>query len=208
MSSSDTIKRNPPVLNLPQAVALLIVYGRHVVLAMTGNAWFPNPSPPLATVTADLDALEAAEVVAQSRAKGTAKARNHKKKIVQDDLMALKAYAMQIASQHPERAGEIYESAAMALKRYTPRPMPEISAQMGAEPGEVMLRAKAAGRRAAYEWQMSSDGGATWTTIGTTTVADTHVLGLTAGKTYAFRVRKTVKHTTADWSQVISFVVH
>jgi hypothetical protein len=75
-------------------------------------------------------------------------------------------------------------------------------------PGTALLRAKAVKKGASYEWQMSSDGGVTWVALGNSTVADMPVTGLVAGKTYMFRFRTTIAHTTSDWSQVISLFAH
>ncbi len=72
-------------------------------------------------------------------------------------------------------------------------------------PGEVLVRAKAV-LRASYEWQYSLDG-KTWLAMGTTTVANTSLLGMTVGTTVWFRFRTTVKKTTSDWVPPISFFV-
>ncbi len=46
------------VLKLPEGKApLLIVRARAILVAMTGNKWFPSPSPSLAEVEAATDAL-------------------------------------------------------------------------------------------------------------------------------------------------------
>jgi len=204
-----TTKHRVIALNLPNVVALVIVYGRHVVLAMTNNTWFPTPNPPLVNVAADLDALESSEVTARSGAKGTAAARDIRRKTVEDDLAALKAYVQSVVNQNPpDKAVAIIQSAGMSPKQFTLRQKLPLAALMGPLPGEVLVRAKAAGKRAAYEWQYSADGGKTWIAMGTTTVAETSVLGLVVGTTYLFRFRVTLKKVTGDWSQTISFTVH
>ena len=43
----NTTKHISIALNLPKVVSALLLFGRHVVQAMTNNAWFPNPDPPL-----------------------------------------------------------------------------------------------------------------------------------------------------------------
>lgn len=195
-------------LNLPNVVALLIVYGRHVVQAMTNNPWFPNPTPTLQTVSADLDQLETAEATVLSGINGAAAARDLRRKLVEDGLHGLKAHVYGIAGQHPDEAKAIIQSAGMFPKQYTARVKPELEASMSPTPQEVRLRAKSAGGRVSYEWQYSVDGGVTWIAAGTTTVADTSVQGLSVGATYAFRFRTTIRKTTGAWSQTISFVVH
>jgi len=203
-----TTQRFSISLKLPSIVALLGAYGRHVVLSMTNNKWFPSPTPPLATVSSDLDALDAAETLAKGGAKGTASARNTKKKPVVNDIHGLKGYVEIIANENAGQEIEIIESAGFTAKPPARRNKPPLRAFMGPLPGEVILRAKAVGKRAAYEWQVSSDGGKTWVSFATTTVADTSILNLTPGQTYCFRFRSTVKKTTSDWVQPISFLVH
>jgi hypothetical protein len=102
----------------------------------------------------------------------------------------------------------IVEAAGMNERRKTARQKPALAAAMASTFGLVTLRAKAGGRRAAYEWQYSADGGKTWVPIALTTLATASVPNLTAGATYLFRVRSTVGHVTGDWSQAISFLVH
>jgi len=202
-----TMKRSVIALYLPKSVPLLIVFGRHIVLALTGNTWLPSPSPALSAVTSDIDALEAAEVAARQRTKGAAAARDLEQKVVEEDLLALKAYVQQVANQHPDQAEAIVTSAGMTLRRSGRARKPVLAASMGPSPDEVTLRAKARGRGAAYEWQSSSDGGKSWTNLGITTQASLRVPGLTVGTTYLFRFRATVKATTSDWSDAVSLAV-
>lgn len=203
-------KHHPIALNLPRIVALLIVYGRHVVKMMTDSksTWFPAPTPDLATVTADIDALEAAQAVALTRTKGSAAVRDDKQKTVEDDLVGLKGYAYTVIAQHADKADIIAAAAGMSLKQFGKRSKDDLEAFDGEGLLEVVLRARAVpgGKRAAYEWQVSSDGGKSWTSLGVTTVADTVVPGLVPGTSYMFRYRTTQKRTTSDWSQTITFV--
>jgi hypothetical protein len=195
-------------LSLPQVVALLIVYGRHVVQCMTNNPSFPSPNPALATVSKDLDDLETSEANVHARTKGAAAVREVKRKTVVEDLTSLKQYAQTTANQNPENAIAIIESAGMSLKKASAHHKPALQALMGLLAGEVLLRARAAGRSAAYEWQYSADGGKTWVALPLTNGAKTSVQGLSVGTTYLFRFRATVKNTIGDWSQNVSLFVH
>jgi hypothetical protein len=195
------------VLKLPRVVALLIVFVQHVVQAMTNNPWFVSLAALLATTSADLAALQAAEAAALTRAKGAAAARNDKRKVVVDDLILLKNGVQTVVNQNPGQAATIIESAGMFQKKVTARSKPHLAAAMArVNPGEVLVRAKAV-KGASYEWQYSLDGGKTWLPAGTTTVANTSVLGMTVGTTLLFRFRTTLKKTTSDWSPTISFFV-
>jgi hypothetical protein len=195
------------VLKLPKVVALLILFAQHVVQAMTNNPWFASLAALLAQTTADLALLQAAQATALSRAKGAAEARNDKLKAVVDDLILLKSGVQTVVNQNPGQAASIIESAGMFQKQVTLPSKPNLGAKMAAvNPGEVMVRAKAT-KGASYEWQYSLDGGKTWLAMGTTTVANTSVLGMTVGTTLLFRFRTTVKKTTSDWSPTLSFFV-
>jgi hypothetical protein len=200
--------RNPIALNLPQVVGLLIVFGRHVVQKMTNNPWYVNVDPSLSSVTDHLDSLEKSEANAKGKGKGAAAARDVDLKVVLDDMYGLKAFAQGVVSQNPAQAAAIVESGGLSLKRFTKGQKAELAARMGAVPGEVVVRAKAVRRGAAYEWEYSSDGGATWIAMGTTTVANTILAGVKVGVTYAFRFRTTRKAATSDWSQIVTLFVH
>jgi hypothetical protein len=204
----NTTKHISIALNLPKVVAALLLFGRHVVQAMTNNAWFPNPDPPLNLVSVHLDALEQAEALALGRAVGAVAARDLARKAVEDDLVGLKGHALGVANQHPAQAVAIIASAGMAVKRSGTHQKPDLEVTKGAAVGEALVRAKSSGRGAAYEWQYSIDGGASWVSAGTTTVASITVGGLTVGVAVLFRFRTTLKRTTGDWSQTVLFVVH
>jgi hypothetical protein len=82
---------------------------------------------------------------------------------------------------------------------------PFLAARMGKIPNQVILRAKAVAKRGVSDcWQYSLDG-ETWVTIGTTTVANTSLLGATPLTAYMFRFQATIKQTTGAWSETITF---
>ena len=194
-------------LKLPKVVALLILFVQHVVQAMTNNPWFVSLAALVTQTSTDLTALQAAQATALSKAKGAVEARNDKLKVVKDDLLLLKSGVQTVINQNPGQAATIIESAGMFQKQVTLPNKPNLAAKMApVTPGEVLVRAKAV-KGASYEWQYSPDGGKTWIAMGTTTVANTSVLGMTAGTTLLFRFRTTVKKTTSDWSPTISFFV-
>jgi hypothetical protein len=112
-----------------------------------------------------------------------------------------------VVNQNPGQAATIIESAGLFQKLVTLPKKPILAAVMApVTPGEVLVRARAV-KRASYEWMYSLDGGKTWLPMGTTTVANTSLLGMTVGTTVLFRFRTTVKKTTSDWSPALSFFV-
>ncbi len=201
-----------PLLHLPvdrdTPVPEVIITCRQIILKYTGNTWVPNPSPTVAVYEADVDALEAAEVDAKNGGKGMADARNGKLATVFTDMDALCALAQIAVDANLQKAAEIAAACGMVLKRTTRAQKAAIAAKMTSTPGKVKLMAKAAKRGACYAWEISMDGGRTWVTLGTSTVANTTVPGLTVGSTYLFRVCSTIGQTTGAWVQTMPFIVH
>ncbi len=195
-------------LNLPRVVALLLVLVRHVIAMMTKNAsMFVNPNPDLGDVGKHADDLEAAEALAKSRAKAAVAARDDKRLIVENDLNLLKAYIIALAIGDIGQASFIIQSSGFTEKRVGQRVKPPLAALLGPNPLEVVLRALAEKKKAFYEWEYSSDGAKSWLAIGTTNKASTTFTAPTAGATYYFRYRATVKDVTGDWSQAVRLTV-
>jgi hypothetical protein len=195
-------------LKLPRAVALFILFVQHVVQAMTNNPWFASMATLVATTGTDLAALVLAQAKALAKTKGAAEARDDAKRVVYNDLLLLKSGVQSIINQNPGQAATIIESAGFFQRRGTLPWKANLAALMApVTPGEVLVRAKAVKGRASYEWQYSLDGGKTWLAMGTTTVANTSLPGMTAGAALMFRFRTTISKTTSDWSPTISFTV-
>jgi hypothetical protein len=193
-------------LKLPRMVALLIIFVQHVVEAMTNSPWFASLAALLVTTTADLAALQEAEALVLTRAKGAVEARDDKKKVILDDLALIKSGVQVVVNKNPGQAAAIIASAGLFQAAERAPHKPNLAARTTVTPGEVLVRAKAV-KDAAYEWQRSGDAGRTWDGMGITTVADTSATGLTVGASYLFRFRTTVKKATSDWSPSLPFIV-
>ena len=88
-------------------------------------------------------------------------------------------------------------------------PAPRVFHAKQRKSGEVDLIFPSAADRAAYECQLSLDGGKTWLPLPepVTTKTTVPVEDLRPGSTVHFRYRATVKGVTGDWSQSISIIV-
>jgi hypothetical protein len=200
------VKKPQIALRLPTIVALLLIFVRHVIDMMTKNAaMFVNIVPPLSDVGKHADDLEAAEALAKSHAKGAVPDRNAKKRIVETDMMLLKAYVYGLALAAPLAAANLIAGAGMSEKNPAFRLKLAFEAILGPNPLEVILRAKAETGKAFYEWQYSSDG-KSWLDLRPTNEAST-TLTVPAAGTYQFRYRATVKKLTGEWSQEFALVV-
>jgi hypothetical protein len=195
------------VLKLSPKIKNVITFAQSVATAMTGNASFPSPIPPLATFATDLDALSTAETAVLTRAKGAVESRNAKLAVVKDHLKSLQNYVQGVASAaNPSSAASIIESAGMTVRKAPLRDKPELTVNQGSVSGTVTLMAKAAAPRAAYAWQYSTDQ-KTWTAIPQTLQAKTGLSGLTAGTVYSFRFQPLLPTGEGNWSQVVSLLV-
>jgi hypothetical protein len=207
-NSNKKVPRSIASLKLPAAVSLLITYVQGILKALTGNATFPTPNPPLAAISSAVSDLQVAETAALTRAKGTVATRNEKRAALASLLQVLRAYVQSIADASPENAPSIIESAGLAIKK-TPVHAPRVfAAKPAAVSGSVKLFAPVAGKRAAYLWQYSTDSGKTWLDESPTLQAKTTVTGLVSGTTVQFRYRSIIKGGANDWSPAISALVH
>jgi hypothetical protein len=194
------------VLAMPRHVPDVIKRGQNVVDMMGKNqAMFPNPSPPLTEATANLQALDAAETQAKTKAKGTAEIRDLKLAEVVLTMNHLKSYVQQVVDGNPAQAASIAQSAGMDLRKPGTRSKQEFEVRQGDTTGTVELIAKSSGR-AAYEWQVSADQ-KSWATVAITVKARYTARGLVAGTNYSFRYRVITAAGEGEWSQVVSMIV-
>jgi hypothetical protein len=209
-NTSTTVKTNHRSivsLKLPTSVPALIAYAQQIVKAMTGNAEFQSPVPPLAAVTTAIDDLEAAQTVARTRVQGAVITRNEKKTALVVLLAQLKGYIQTTADANIENAASIIASSGMGVKKAVVRGPRVFTARPGPLSGTARLLAGPAGHRASYEWQYSTDGGKTWVPASVTLQAKTTIVGLTPGATVQFRYRPVTKTGEGDWSQTVVLIV-
>src|SRR5579864_6152809 len=176
--STSIHHRSTVVFRMPAHVPDLLKAGESVVTAMTANPSFPGPTPPLATVSALLAARGTAETEMKTRTKGTRETRDKAQADLVTALHGLKSYVQGVADASGDDAPAVIASAGMGVRKATVRNKPEFVAKPGATSGTVHLAAKAAARRASYEWEWSGDGGKTWTQLPSTLQAKTTIVGL------------------------------
>lgn len=192
----------------PKQVPVYINDCRLVVTMMTGNAYFPTPTPPLALVTAHIDTLDAHELLARKGGVGLFEQRDASLNVLQIDMRLVKAHVQSVADAHPYAEAEsIIKSAGMGVARRRTWTKPDVAAQHGKIPGRVVLRAKALPGPVQYRWQMSTDQ-QTWIDLEETFKAETIVDGLTPATVHHFRLRTVTRDGLSGWSQVVSIIVH
>jgi hypothetical protein len=194
------------VLALPKRINLLITYADNVVTRLTGNAYFPSPSPALAAVSAAITDLQTAETATLARTKGAAATRNAKRAALVSLLQQLRTYVQTVVDGNEENAPAMIQSSGMAVKKTAVRKPRVFAALAGATSGTVKLVAPSAGRRVSYAWQYSADG-KTWIDLALTLQAKTTLTGQTPGTVLQFRYRWVLKTGEADWTAPVTLTV-
>ena len=207
--TTSTLAAHPAtaILKPPAKVPALIQYAQGIVKGMTGNPSFPNPTPTLTQVTAAINALSVAETAALARTKGAVLVRNAARVALVTLLKQLLGSIQTTADGDVENSAAIIASAGVAVRKTAVRPPRAFHATAGDVGGSAKLVVPAAGKRAAYDWEYSVDGGKTWTPAASTLGARTTITGLPSGTTVQFRFRALTKGGEGDWSQATALLV-
>jgi hypothetical protein len=203
-----TTHRVIAVSKFPKSATGMSTFTHALIAAMTGNALVPNPNPSIPTLTTLVTTVDTTETATKTRTKGTVAARNAALAALLDvALHATTANIQQLADANPEQAQALITSVGMAVRKAPVRTKAPFAAAPGPVSGSVHLAVRAAGKRASYEWEWSSNGGSTWVTAAPTLQAKTTITGLPVATTCQFRFRSVTKAGASDWSQVITIVV-
>ena len=183
-------------------------FARSIIIAMTGNAYFPNPSPALSTIASNADNLQAAHVAAQTRAKGTVAIMDAMEQVLHVSLWQLAHYVEAIANATPENAEAIIQSAGMEVKKtYIQKPCELHVASTNK--GEVTLTCPYT-RGGSYRWEVST-GDPTiemnWELLEVVRQTKLVYNGLISGNFYHFRFWTIGTKGIVPVSQVVSTTV-
>lgn len=179
---------------------------------------FASPNPPLSVIKDQVVVVDAAQVLASTRAKGTATARNVQRGILVGMLETEVTYVQGVAdhSATPEEAAATIEAAALKVAPVAQRTKALLTVSQGPTAGSVHLDAfakllvgKHQAKKTFFNWQYTADGGLTYITLSSTPKSKTTLEGLTPLHTYGFRVSLTNPDGIVEaWSQVVTFLVH
>ena len=190
-----------------------IAKARQIVTAMSNNASFPNPSPPLSEITAIADEVTQAFSMVQA-----AKSEVTTRVVTQDNAVAKLDQALtKLAGYVESIAGKddgLITSAGMETKASPSTPsvpgVPQaLSANAGEHEGEINLFWKAVPNARSYAVEASNDPAApaSWTHVGIATSASKLIANLTSGKRYWFRVAAVSAGGQSGWSEHATKVV-
>ena len=211
-----------------RARAVMKIKGKNTV-SVTGRAntmcsgiaahpgLFATPAVPVTTIQGQIVVVNDAEVVAATRAKGAAAARNVQRSLLVGLLEKTLTYVQGIADACPsqEQAVACIQAAGCMVAGAGGQSKPILAAKQGPEAGAVILAANARAltggsqRKHFFNWSYSGDGGKSWVSMPSTPKAKTTLSGLTPLTTYEFRVSITTSDGVAGaWSQTFAILVH
>ena len=210
MSTKSKVKKQLVALGLSRKpTPQLITDVEHYLASMTGNAHFPNPSPALSVIAADLAVVKNDLVQAQTRVKGSVAKLHADVHLLITQLRTLAQYVEGTANLTPEHATDIILSAGMVVKKSTPRPPRGFSVTLGKNHGSALLSTKGISR-GAYLYDMTTDPNlapASWIRIYEGVKVKYLKDGLTHGTRYFFRSATIDKNGMSNYSAVLSVVV-
>jgi hypothetical protein len=197
------------VLRPPRSDDGFILFALAVCGAFDGNLTFPSPDPTLPVFRDHITQLQDAQVIALSRPRGAASARDAKKKRVWTDLKQLCAYAQKVADAmaSPADARAAITSVFLSIKKTAMYAKPPLAARNTGVSGTVALSARSVGRDVTYYWEHSADG-LVWVRTADTLKGKTKIEGLTPATTYFFRFSALTRKGPVGASQVVSLLVH
>jgi fibronectin type III domain protein len=197
------IRLNLDKLSVPEKIAK----AHQIVAALTGNADFPTPSPPLATITSAANELKTADddvLAARQSGKEKTVIRNQKVDVIDQLLTQCAGYVESVAGTN-ERLILSAGFDVRALKVNTteaPTQPQDLAASAGDHDGEIDLSWDTVAGAKSYVIEKSPDPvtSTTWTHAGVSTRSSFTVQGLTSGTRYWFRVAAINKNGQSGWS--------
>lgn len=197
------IKLNLFRLSIPQKIAK----AQQIAAALTGNASFPTPSPPLAMITAatnDLNTAYAEAQAARQTAKEKTSAQNQKEDALDQVLTQLAAYVESVAGSNEQlilSAGMDTRAAAVAATD-PPGPPQGLTPTAGDHDGQIDLSWDPVTGAKSYVIDQSVDPvtATSWSHGGVSTRSNFTAKGLISGTRYWFRVAAVNNNGQSGWS--------
>jgi hypothetical protein len=201
------LKRKSTASVLGKAYAVLHGMGADVTR-------FSTPTPPLGTLKDQVAKVEVAEHLVGTRVKGAAAARNVQREILIRMLETECFYVQTLCNASPDQAVAIIEAAGLSVATTPVRNQATLKVTRGIPSGTVELDANAtalagrSGKKTCFNWQWTPDGGTTFTSVPTTPHAKTTIANLPPLTRVGFRVSTTTIKGPAEWSQIVTTLVH
>lgn len=176
-------------------------------------AVFTVPYAGLATLQDKIQKFDDAQQKVGARTKGAAAARNLCARELITSLEGARYYVQQHCDANPEQALVFIEAASMKVMKASTYRKPLLTAAQLTPSATVHLVANVSVLTAGikgriyFGWQISSDGGKSWTNARPTPHGHTDITGLAPMQVYGFRV--CVNHAKGDgaWTDMVTLLV-
>jgi len=187
------------------SLAEKVIRAQQVVAGLTNNPTFQTPHPPLAQITASVEAVQTVLVEVQSlrqAARAKTAEQNELEATLNKQMSQLAAYIESITGGDETlilKAGFSVREAATAGDTDAPT---GLSASEGDHDGEIDLHWNRVGRARSYVIERSADppSDSSWTHEKIVTSSSATISGLTRGTTYWFRVAAVGTDGQSGWS--------
>jgi hypothetical protein len=196
------IKLNFRTLSIPEKIS----GARQIVTALTGNADFASPQPPLAEVTTTIDNLETAYsdvLAARQEAKEKTSAQNQKEEDFDRALSRLASYVESASGGDETKIKSVGMDVRATATSAQGLDLPaSLAATAGDHEGEIDLQWDKVPRAKSYVLQSSTDPptSTSWQHQAVSTKSRITIEGLTSGTKYWFRVAAVGANGQSGWS--------
>jgi hypothetical protein len=206
---SQKVKKVHAALYLnKKSVTQIISESKAIVLGMTGNKDFPQPVPALADVTQAIDNLVAANVIAQSRTKGTTAHMHSFLRTLEILLYQLVTYAEGVANSDPTNAQAILTGIPLTLRKVAVQINNGYRVHPTKTPGELFIMTPKV-LYATYNFESTTDptNPGSWVSIYKCSKCKFIKTGLISGTRYFIRVKVTDRSGESLPGNVLNSIV-
>jgi hypothetical protein len=210
MNTQPKVKKKEVALGLKWlSTPQLISNARLYLQKISGNVYFPAPSPSISEVSTQLNVLETAYTVSLSRAKGAVSEMHVERKSLEILLKGLGIYVETIANKDPDNAEQIINSSGMPIKRPNTHLPKTFTARLTGTPGEVKLNSKRVNQSSCYMYAITTNPASetAWEELTPSTNVKKYINGLIPSTRYYFRMRVSTSGVIGAWSEAIDVLV-
>jgi hypothetical protein len=174
-----------------------------IIIKMMNNKLFKSPPVSYDAVIADIEELRKAEFMARVRTPGAVMERDNQRRIVEKHIRSFHRFVQDFAdnAENEKNANALIIASGFGIRRKRTFVFKSnFSVKQDMLTGDLVLRVKSAGKRATYEWQVSTDMGENYTYLPPTLKVSTIVCNPVPYQKIFFRFRSLTPILLSNWS--------
>ena len=174
-----------------------------IINNLSNNDLFKNPPVSYDVVKESIKELSEAELQVRERIPGSIDIRDTKYEKVLTYFRGFQNFVQGLADHEDDdkKSTELVIASGFELRKKTPVIRLPFSVKQDMITGNLVLRVKSAGKKAIYEWQVSTDSGENFTCLPTTLIAKAIVCNPVPYQTVFFRFRSLTPLLLSEWSE-------